>query len=85
MMLRLFLLAALLLVHGEVRADTPDEITNRLADALQKVFAQPATQDFLKRAKVDLMRLPPAEMRRFQADEVARLQRTADAAGIKPE
>jgi tripartite-type tricarboxylate transporter receptor subunit TctC len=68
-----------------VRADTPDDITNRLADALQKVFTLPATRDFLKRAKVELMPLPPAAMRKFQMDEGVRLQRTADAAGIKPE
>jgi tripartite-type tricarboxylate transporter receptor subunit TctC len=49
-----------------VRADTPADITNKLADALQKVFTLPATKEFLKRAKVELMPLPPAAMRTFQ-------------------
>lgn len=68
-----------------VRADTPPDVTAKLADALQKVFRQQATQDFLKRAKVEMMAFTPAEMDRFQRAEIARLTRTAEAAGIKPE
>jgi len=68
-----------------VRAETPEDVTARLVEALQKVFAQPATRDFLKRAKSELMTFGPAEQQAFQRSEMERLQRTADAAGIKPE
>ena len=42
-----------------VRADTPPEVTAKLADALQKVFKQQATADFTKRAKVEMMASRP--------------------------
>jgi len=68
-----------------VRADTPPDVTAKLADALQKVFKQQATADFTKRAKVEMMAFTPAEMDKFQRAEIERLKKTADAAGIKPE
>jgi len=68
-----------------VRAETPDDVTQKLGDALQKAFRQQAVRDFVKRAKLEPMQLGPMEMRRFQVEETARLKRLADAAGIKPE
>ena len=68
-----------------VRSETPDDITQKLGDALQKVFGQQAVCDFVKRAKLEPMQLGPADMRKFQVEETTRLKRVADAAGIKPE
>ncbi|MDO9403740.1 MAG: tripartite tricarboxylate transporter substrate binding protein [Polaromonas sp.] len=68
-----------------IRADTPEDVTARLADALQKTFTEAGTRDFLKRAKVELMPHTPAEQQQFQRAETERLRRIADAAGIKPE
>lgn len=68
-----------------MRAETPADFTSKLAAALQKVFAQDATKEFLKRAKVELMALPPVAQEKFQRAEIDRLRRLADAAGIKPE
>jgi len=69
----------------QVRADTPEPIVQKLDEALRKVFAQPAVQAFVQRAKVEPMQLTPVDMRRFQQDETARWKKVADAAGIKPE
>lgn len=68
-----------------VRSDTPDDVTRRLGEALQRVLVQPVMVDFAKSAKLEIMAFSPAEMRRFQLDETARWQRVADAANIKPE
>ena len=68
-----------------IRSETPDAVTARLVDAMQKILATKGAKDFIARIGSDPMALPPAEMRRFQVSETARFRRIADAAGIKPE
>jgi tripartite-type tricarboxylate transporter receptor subunit TctC len=67
-----------------VRSDTPDDITNKLADALQKILTMPAAAEFAKKSWAELMPLPPAAMRKFQSDELDRFRRIAEA-GSKPQ
>jgi tripartite-type tricarboxylate transporter receptor subunit TctC len=67
-----------------VRADTPDNITNYLAEAMQKVLASEGARGYARRLGSELMPLAPAAMRRYELDELARFRRVADKAGIKP-
>ena len=68
-----------------VRAETPDDVTAKLADALQKVLATNEAREYVARSLLDLLPLPPAAMQQFQQDEIARWRRIAAAAGIKPQ
>ncbi|MSQ51726.1 MAG: tripartite tricarboxylate transporter substrate binding protein [Betaproteobacteria bacterium] len=68
-----------------VRAETPEEPTQKLADAMQKVLVSSVTQDFAKKNGSDLMLFGPAAMRKFQLDEIGKFRRVAAAAGIRPE
>lgn len=68
-----------------VRSETPDAATAKLSAAMQHVFAQPASMEFLRRARVEPMPLAPAEQQRFQRAESDRLKKTAERAGIRPE
>lgn len=68
-----------------VRAETPEDATQKLADAMQKVLNTNATQEFAKKNGSDLMLMGPAAMRKFQVDEIGKFRRVAAAAGIKPE
>ena len=68
-----------------IRSDTPDAITARLVDAMQKILATPGAKEFTAKIGSDPMALPPAEMRKFQISETERFKRIADGAGIKPE
>lgn len=68
-----------------VRAETPDAIVKKLADAMRKVLASDKAKKFVRTAGTELLALGPEEMRKFQLDEMARFQRIADMAGIKPQ
>jgi tripartite-type tricarboxylate transporter receptor subunit TctC len=68
-----------------VRSETPDDITARLAEALEKVLATQDARDFVKRMGAELMPLPPAAMQKYHRDELERFRRIAAVAGIKPE
>ncbi len=68
-----------------VRTETPEEATQKLADAMQKVLNSAASQEYAKKNGSELMLFGPASMRRFQIDEIGKFRRVAAAAGIKPE
>ena len=68
-----------------VRAETPDAVTGRLADAMQKILATPAGREFIAKIGSDPMVFAPTEMRKFQISETNRFRRIADGAGIKPQ
>lgn len=68
-----------------VRSETPDEVTTKLADAMQKVLATNEAKKFVAMAGTELMPLGPVAMRAFQEDEYKRFQHIADIAGIKAE
>lgn len=68
-----------------VRADTPDDVAAKLADAVMKILASPEGKAFEKRVNTELLQRGPADMRRYQVEQIAILKRVADAAGMKPE
>jgi tripartite-type tricarboxylate transporter receptor subunit TctC len=68
-----------------VRAETPDDVTQRLADAMVKVLNSTASRDYAKKNGSELMLLGPAAMRKFQLAEIERFRKVAQTAGIKPE
>ena len=68
-----------------IRSETPDAVTSRLVDAMQKILATPGAKEFTAKIGSDPMALPPAEMRKFQISETERFRRIADGAGIKPQ
>jgi tripartite-type tricarboxylate transporter receptor subunit TctC len=68
-----------------VRSETPDDITAKLAEALERVLATQDARDFVKRMGAELMPLPPAAMQKYHRDELERFRRIAAVAGIKPE
>jgi tripartite-type tricarboxylate transporter receptor subunit TctC len=68
-----------------VRADTPDEITHKLAEAMQKVMASTAAHDYARKIGAELMPLGPEAMQSFHRNDVETLRRVAEAAGIKPQ
>jgi tripartite-type tricarboxylate transporter receptor subunit TctC len=68
-----------------VRSETPEDVTSKLADALQKVLATNDAKEFVKKTGAELMALPPAAMQKYHRDELERFRRIAAVAGIKPE
>jgi tripartite-type tricarboxylate transporter receptor subunit TctC len=68
-----------------VRVEVPDEITNRLAEVVNKVLASPDGRDFARKVGSELLLRGPAEMRRYQVSQIETLRRVAEAAGMKPE
>ena len=68
-----------------IRAETPEPVSARLVEAIQKIMASTAGRDFIARIGSEPLALGPAEMRRFQASETERFRRIADGAGIKPQ
>lgn len=66
-----------------VRSDTPDDITSKLAVAMQKVLASQAAKDFVNKTGGELMPYPPAAMRDYQRVEMERFRRIAASAGIE--
>ena len=68
-----------------IRSDTPEDITAKLADALQKVLATNEAKEYVRKTGAELMPHTPAAMEKYQRDEYARFRRIAELAGIKPE
>ncbi len=67
-----------------VRSETPDDVTAKMVDALQKVLATQEARDFVKKMGAELMPFAPEAMRKFQQDEIDRFRRIADKAGFRP-
>lgn len=68
-----------------VRSETPEAVTNRLVEAVQKVMALPVTKEFTRKIGSDPLNLATGDMRRFQTSEIERFRAVAHSAGIKPE
>jgi tripartite-type tricarboxylate transporter receptor subunit TctC len=68
-----------------VRAETPDDVTRKLAQAMQEVLHTEAARSFVRSAGTELLPLGPEAMRKFQLEEMARFKAIADKAGIKPQ
>jgi tripartite-type tricarboxylate transporter receptor subunit TctC len=68
-----------------IRSDTPEAVTNKLVEAVNKIMASQAAKDFTARIGSEQLVLGPAEMRKFQLSETERFRRIADGAGIKPQ
>ena len=68
-----------------IRSDAPEDITAKLAEALQKVLATSEAKEYVRKTGAELMAHTPAAMEKYQRDEYARFRRIAELAGIKPE
>jgi tripartite-type tricarboxylate transporter receptor subunit TctC len=68
-----------------VRSETPDDITAKLADALQKALATNEAKEFARSMGGELMPYGPADMQKFQREELERFRRIAAIAGVKPQ
>jgi tripartite-type tricarboxylate transporter receptor subunit TctC len=68
-----------------VRAETPADITNKLADAFKQVLASNAFKDYAKKIQLELMPLEPAAMQKFHVEELERFRGIAKTVGFKPE
>ena len=68
-----------------MRSETPEAVTNRLVEAVQKVLALPVTKEFTRKIGSDPLNLATGDMRRFQISEIERFRAVANSAGIKPE
>jgi hypothetical protein len=68
-----------------VRSETPEAVTNRLVEAVQKVMALPVTKEFTRKIGSDPLALATNDMRRFQLTEIERFRAVAASAGIKPQ
>lgn len=68
-----------------IRSETPEPVTAKLVETMQKILATQGARDFIAKIGSDPLLLGPAEMRRFQVAETERFRRIADGAGIKPE
>lgn len=68
-----------------VRSQTPDDVTTKLAEALQKILATEEARAFVRQTGGELMPYPPDRMQRFHLEEIARFRRIAAIAKIRPE
>ena len=68
-----------------MRGETPEPVTQRLVEAVQKVMALPVTKEFTRKIGSDPLSLVSQDMRRFQMTEIERFRGVAAAAGIKPQ
>lgn len=68
-----------------VRADTPPDVSAKLAATLKKVHASNEAREFIKISGGELMPYDADQMQTYQSNEVERFKRIAKAAGIKPE
>ena len=68
-----------------VRAETPDDVTQRLADLMQQVIVAEKANAYHAALNAEVMGFRPDEMRKFQLAEYERFRRVAEAAGIKPQ
>lgn len=68
-----------------VRAETPTEVVDKLAAAMQKIMSSDAGRAYHASLPSSAMMMGPKELGEFQRREYERFKRVADAAGIKPE
>lgn len=68
-----------------VRSETPDDITEKLAAAVQKVLSSKEGEDFARKVGSELLLRSTGEMRKYQEAQIDTLRRVAAAAGMKPE
>ena len=68
-----------------IRSETPEAVTGRLVDAMQKILATPSAREFIAKIGSEPMPPGPVEMRKFQISETERFRHIANAAGIKPQ
>jgi tripartite-type tricarboxylate transporter receptor subunit TctC len=68
-----------------VRSQTPEDVTAKLAEALQKALASDDARAFVRKTGGELMPYPPEKMQRFHLEEIARFRKIAAMANIKPE
>jgi tripartite-type tricarboxylate transporter receptor subunit TctC len=68
-----------------VRAETPDDVTAKLAGAIGRAMASDEGKAFSAKNPGQSLALAMKELGDFQMREYTRLKKAADAAGIKPE
>jgi tripartite-type tricarboxylate transporter receptor subunit TctC len=68
-----------------MRAETPDDVVDKLAGALMQVMNSDAGKAYHASLPSSAMMMGPKELGAFQLAEYQRFKRVADAAGIKPE
>lgn len=68
-----------------VRSETPDDVTKKLADAVQKTLATDDAKKYARERGTELLPLGPAKMLKFQKDEFDRFQHVAELTGVKPQ
>ena len=68
-----------------VRAETPDDVVEKLAAAIQKIMVSEPGRAYHASLPSTAMMMGPKELGEFQLREYQRFKRVADAAGIKPE
>lgn len=68
-----------------VRNDVSDEITNHIAQAMDKILSSADGREFARRAGSELLHRSTGDMRRYQIAQIDTLRRVAQAAGLKPE
>jgi len=66
-----------------VRSETPEDVTAKLADALQKALSTNEAREFVRKTGAQLMPYAPDAMRKFQQDEIDRFRRIAELVGFK--
>lgn len=68
-----------------VRAETPNDIVDKLAAALQKAMQSDEGRAYQATLPSEPLMMGPKELGEFQLREYQRFKRVAEAAGIKPE
>ena len=68
-----------------VRAQTPDDVTAKLSEALKTVMMGSDGKELMKKVGMEFVPLSASDMQRFTGEELDRFRRIAKAAGIQPE
>ncbi len=68
-----------------VRAETPDDVVEKLATAMQTIMTSDAGRAYHASLPSSAMMMGPKALGEFQRREYDRFKRVADTAGIKPE
>ncbi|WP_326538326.1 Bug family tripartite tricarboxylate transporter substrate binding protein [Pseudorhodoferax sp.] len=68
-----------------VRSEVSDEITQFLAQEMERVLGSPDGREFSRRAGSELLHRRTDAMRQYQMAQIDTLRRVAQAAGLKPE
>ena len=68
-----------------LRADTPDDVVEKLAGAIEKIMNSDAGKAYHASLPSQPMRMGPKALGEFQLREYQRFKRVADTAGIHPE